>query len=66
MKPTFINEVKLWWHCLINFHRRFCHSSILDTTIKQGICCSDCSYGETEKLKNAKEYLFPGYKLGGE
>ena len=21
MKPTLLNKAKLWWHCLIHFHR---------------------------------------------
>ncbi len=43
MKPTRLNRLKLWWHCLIKGHEdMFCTT---DGKIKD-ILCFDCTYGD--------------------
>lgn len=45
MTPCISNEIKLWWHNLIRFHRRGSYKT-------KGEChtifCFDCNYGKDD------------------
>jgi hypothetical protein len=44
MRPTLTNRIKLWWHCLIHFHR----ASIYKVTWEvYKIDCMNCQYGRS-------------------
>lgn len=46
MTPTLRNRIKVWWHCLIRFHRG---ATLWSMTIgpweRKDVYCADCEYG---------------------
>ena len=47
MKPTIINRIRLWCHCLINFHRQYAQGRWIGFWFVDGcIACCDCKYGK--------------------
>lgn len=59
MKPTKLNEIKLWWHCLWTLHRPCRLGSLLDVSITHAIGCKDCNFGECRDIKFYKEWNNP-------
>ena len=54
MKKTLRNEIILFFHLLFRFHRRF-GVEWLDGI--REICCADCTYGESDRLRHGKALL---------
>lgn len=62
MKSTILNDVKLYWHCLIKGHRRFemgrdyhfvifgKHFYFPSFYLSEEIFCNDCQYGKDQNL----------------
>jgi len=54
MVPIFRNRIRLWWHCLVHFHRDYNRDYRIgfidkdDLYPKDSIGCLDCDYKKEE------------------